>query len=196
MQRNDEFSELFERVRGGDADAACVIVRRYESAIRVAVRSRLLDPALKSQLDSMDVCQSVLISFFIRAAAGAFDLHEPRQLVALLLKMAQNKLAVQVRNQHRQRRDIRRAGGWVGQLEGLASPAPGPIRHAAGKELLDRALGMMSPEIRGMAEQRMRGESWSMIASHFGGSADARRKQYERAVAQIADSLDASNLEG
>jgi DNA-directed RNA polymerase specialized sigma24 family protein len=196
MQRNDEFSEFFERVRGGDADAACVIVRRYESAIRVAVRSRLLDPALKSQFDSMDVCQSVLISFFIRAAAGAFDLREPRQLVALLMKMAQNKLAVQARNQHRRRRDVRRVRVSAYDLERLASPAPDPIRNAAGKELLDRALGMMSPKIRGMAEQRMRGESWSTIASQFGGSPDARRKQYERAVARIADVLEASNLEG
>jgi hypothetical protein len=92
MDRNDDFSELFERVRQGDSDAAYFIVRRYESAIRVAVRSRLLDPALKSQLNSMDVCQSVLISFFIRAAAGAFDLQEQRQLVALLMKMAHNRV--------------------------------------------------------------------------------------------------------
>jgi DNA-directed RNA polymerase specialized sigma24 family protein len=196
MQHNDDFSELFERVRNGDADAACVIVRRYESAIRVAVRSRLLDPAFKSQLDSMDVCQSVLVSFFIRAAAGAFDVQEPQQLVALLMKMAENKLSVQIRNQSRQRRDVRRVRGSDGNTDGLVSPAPGPIRHAAGKELLDRALGMMSAEIRGIAEQRMRGESWSTIASHMGGSPGARRKQYERAVAHIADVLDVSTWEG
>jgi RNA polymerase sigma factor (sigma-70 family) len=196
MEVNDDFRVLFERVRRGDADAACDIVRRYESAIRVAVRSRLLDPALKSQLDSLDVCQSVLISFFVRAAAGAFDFNGPRQLVALLIKMAQNKLAVRIRDQHRQRRDIRRLTNTVDRLNELVCPAPGPLRHAAGKELLDRALEMMSPEIRGIAEQRIGGESWSTIASHFGGSPEARRKQYERAVAKIADDLDASSLEG
>ena len=54
---------------------------------------------------------------------------------------------------------------------------------------------MMSAEIRGIAEQRIRGESWSTIASHMGGSPDARRKQYERAVAHIADVLDVSTWE-
>jgi DNA-directed RNA polymerase specialized sigma24 family protein len=196
MNRNDDFSELFARVCRGDADAAEVIVRRYESAIRVAVRTRLSDPALRRQLDSMDVCQSVLSSFFIRAATGAFKLHEPRQLVALLVKMAQNKLAMHARNQYRQRRDVRRSRESFREPAGLVSSAPGPIRHVAGKELLSRALEMMSTEIRGIAEQRMRGESWSEIASDKGGTPDARRKQYERAVSHIADVLDISEVEG
>jgi DNA-directed RNA polymerase specialized sigma24 family protein len=196
MNRNDNFSDLFKRVRRGDADAAAVIVRRYESAIRVAVRTRLSDPALRRQLDSMDVCQSVLASFFIRAAAGAYDLHEPRQLVALLVKMAQNKLAMHARSQYRQRRDIRRSRESFREPERVVSSAPDPIRYVAGKELLNRALELMSTETRGIAERRMGGESWSEIASDIGGTPDARRKQYERAVAYIADVLDIPAVEG
>lgn len=196
MNGNDNFSELFERVCRGDSDAACVIVRRYESAIRVAVRTRLSDPALRRQLDSMDVCQSVLASFFIRAATGAYDLHEPRQLVALLVKMAQNKLAMHARSQYRQRRDIRRSHESFREPQRLVSSSPEPIRHVAGKELLNRALDMMSTETRGIAERRMTGESWSDIASDIGGTPDARRKQYERAVAYIADVLDIPAVEG
>jgi RNA polymerase sigma-70 factor (ECF subfamily) len=192
MNRDGSFSELFERVCRGDAEAAEIIVRRYESAIRVAVRTRLSDPKLRRQFDSIDVCQSVLSSFFIRAATGAFDLHEPRQLVALLVRMAQNKLAMRARSQYRQRRDVRRARLFADNPEELVSPAPGPLRQAVGKELLDRALGMMSTEIRGIAEQRMRGEPWSVIASELGGTPDSRRKQYEREVAYIADALDIS----
>ena len=92
----------------GDSDAATELVRTYESAIRVAVRTRLSDPALRRQFDSMDVCQSVLASFFLRAAAGEYDLRDPPQLVALLSKMTHNKLAMRVRREYRQRRDIRR----------------------------------------------------------------------------------------
>src|SRR6478609_7626982 len=102
------FADLLKRVRGGDADAATDLVRKYESAIRVAVRTRLSDPALRRQFDSMDVCQSVLASFFLRAAAGQYDLRDPAQLVALLTKMAHNKLAMRARHEYRQRRDIRR----------------------------------------------------------------------------------------
>jgi DNA-directed RNA polymerase specialized sigma24 family protein len=196
MKPNDDFSELIGRVCRGDGDAAGVIVRRYESAIRIAVRTRLSDPAMRRQLDSMDICQSVLARFFIRAATGAYDLHEPQQLVALLVKMAQNKLATHARSQHRQRRDVRRSRESFRELERIVSPAPEPIRHVAGKELLNRALELMSTETRSIAERRMRGESWSDIASEIGGTPDARRKQYERAVAYIADVLDIPAVEG
>ena len=190
MPCNDAFSDLFARVCQGDGDAAEAVVRRYESAIRIAVRTRLSDPALRRQFDSMDVCQSVLASFFLGAATGAYDLSEPRQLVALLVKMAQNKLAMRARSQYRQRRDVRRLRQSSADEKAFVSAAPGPIRQVAGKELLDRALGMMSADTRGIAERRMRGESWSHIASDLGGTPDARRKQYERAVSYIADALD------
>ena len=79
-----QFEELLALVRRGNADAAETLVKRFETAIRVAVRTRLSDPALRRQFDSIDICQSVLASFFIRAAAGQYDLHDPKQLVALL----------------------------------------------------------------------------------------------------------------
>ena len=80
MSSENLFDDLVRRVCAGDAAAAEEIVRRYETAIRVAVRTRLSDPALRRQFDSMDICQSVLASFFLRAAAGQYDLHDPAQL--------------------------------------------------------------------------------------------------------------------
>src|SRR3954464_8639585 len=108
MLNQNPFDELLRRVRAGETSAAYELVRRYESAIRVAVRTRLSDPALRRQFDSMDICQSVLASFFLRAAAGQYDLDKPGQLVALLTQMARNKLAMRSRNLYRQRRDVRR----------------------------------------------------------------------------------------
>jgi RNA polymerase sigma factor (sigma-70 family) len=196
MKRNNEFLELIGRVSRGDADAACVLVRRYESAVRIAIRTRLSDPILRRQLDSMDVCQSVLASFFIRAATGAFDLHGPRQLVALLMKMAQNKLATHARHQYRQRRDVRRLHESFGTRGRFVSSTPGPVRQIEGKELLNRALELMSTETRDIAERRMHGESWLEIAEAIGGTPEARRKQYDRAVAHIADVLDIPGTAG
>jgi hypothetical protein len=57
----------------------------------------------------MDICQSILANFYLRAAAGRYDRNEPWQLVALLTKIAQNKLATQARSEYRQPRDVRRA---------------------------------------------------------------------------------------
>ena len=45
-------------------------MRRYEPAIRRAVRYRLVDPRLRRVCDTMDICQSVMVSFFLSAGFG------------------------------------------------------------------------------------------------------------------------------
>jgi hypothetical protein len=132
----------------------------------------------------------VLVSFFIHAATGAYDLHEPAQLVALLTKMAQNKLAMRARDQFRERRDMRRTAPLAVDNLGLVSPVPGPAQQVAGRELLDRALSMMTPDIREVAARRMDGETWADIAAALGGTADGRRKQFERSIGMISEALE------
>jgi len=189
MAHDKQFDELLHRVRRGESDAAFQLVREYESAIRVAVRTHLSDPALRRQFDSIDICQSVLASFFLRAASGQYDLHEPPQLVALLTRMAQNKLAMQARRQHQQRRDVRRVGGLP---DGSAAPedkAPGPAKQAVDRDLLSRAYALMDPEVRQIADCRAGGIDWPTIAVRLGGTAEARRKQFRRAIDDIAQTL-------
>src|SRR5437762_9623891 len=94
------FDELIRRVRAGDQDAATLLVQRYEPAIRRAVRFRLADARLGTLLDSMDICQSVLASCFIRAPSGQYELRTPGQLLKLLTAMARNKLTSQARKHH------------------------------------------------------------------------------------------------
>lgn len=186
---NLPFAELLHRVRNGDAAATNVLVQRYESAIRVAIRTRLSDPALRRQLDSMDICQSVLASFFLRAAAGQYDLREPAQLVALLTKMAKNKLAMQARRHFQKKRDVRRVASLAnGDADAIPDSAD-PFRQVVGRDMLDRAYLMMDDEVRQIADRRLRGEAWTVIASELGGTADGRRKQYERAIDRIAAAL-------
>jgi RNA polymerase sigma-70 factor (ECF subfamily) len=184
------FTELLRRVRLGEPAAAYELVRRYESAIRVAIRTRLSDPALRRQFDSMDICQSVLASFFLRAAAGQYDLDEPAQLVALLTKMAQNKLAMRTRDQYRQRRDVRRVCNIAADCTAPADKAPGPEQLAIDRDLLKQAYELMEPDVRQIADCRIRGTNWSDIAAELGGTADSRRKQFRRAMDGIAQSLE------
>jgi RNA polymerase sigma-70 factor (ECF subfamily) len=126
------FAGFLTRIRAGDAQAAEELVKRYEPAIRLAVRTRLTDPRLKRRFDSVDICQSVLASFFLRAATGQYDLNDPSELVALLVRMAQNKLAVQARFHRRQRRDVRQAAALDSAAEQAAGAEPGPDQVAAG----------------------------------------------------------------
>src|SRR5437867_3096085 len=105
MDEPGDFLELIRRVRAGDQQAATDLVRRYEPAIRLAVRVRLTDGRLRRVMDSMDICQSVLANFFVRAAAGQFELEKPEQLLALLTTMARNKLTNQAHRHQAGRRD-------------------------------------------------------------------------------------------
>ena len=108
MVEEDRFRRLIRLVRAGDAAAAEELVRVYEPHVRRIIRVRMDDPALNQVVDSMDICQSVLASFFVRAATGQYEIGTPAQLVQLLATMARNKLHDWQRKQHAARRDVRR----------------------------------------------------------------------------------------
>src|SRR5437588_8834998 len=102
------FADLIQRVRSGDEDASTELVRRYEPAIRRVVRVHLRDPRLRRVLDSTDIAQSVLATFFVRANLGQYELDSPESLLKLLATIARNKLTNQANRQRAGRRDYRR----------------------------------------------------------------------------------------
>src|SRR5438270_182897 len=83
----DEYANFSRRVGLGEEDAAEHLVRRDEPEVRLKIRTRLRmrDRRLRRVFDSVDVGQSVLASFFVRAAVGEFDLEDPKQLIRLLV---------------------------------------------------------------------------------------------------------------
>jgi RNA polymerase sigma-70 factor (ECF subfamily) len=184
-----EFEHLISRVRAGDSDAAAELVRQYESSVRIVVRARLFDAEMCRQFDSMDICQSVLASFFVRVAAGQFELQTPAQLVALLTKMAQNKLAWHMRYNLQQRRDVRRMEPKSGEAMQRCSNKGDPARQVAAKELLERTWQSMNSDLREIATRRLDGQSWAQVAEAIGGTAGARRMQFERGLDEIAEQL-------
>ena len=186
-----EYSEFIRCIREGDEHAAAELVRRYEPEIRLEVRGwlRLRNPALRRVFDSMDICQSVLASFFVRAAVGEFDLDEPTQLIRLLVGMARKKVAEQARHHQRQRRDVRRVGdGDVENGLGAATDET-PSRLASGRELLQKFRDLLIDEERRIADLRARGSDWAAVAAELGGTPDGRRKQLARAVARVEREL-------
>ncbi len=190
MADDNPFPELFGRVRAGDGAAAAELVRRYETYVRVAVRARIHDPALRRYFDSQDVCQSVLASFFVRAAAGQYDLDGPDQLLRLLADLARRKLRMQVRRWRRHRRDYRRVVADGGHLIAARPDGrPAPDRLVAGRELVERVRERLSAEERLLADERGAGLNWAEVAERHGGSAEGRRKQLARALDRAAAEL-------
>ncbi len=185
------YAEFLARIRAGDERAAEELVRRCEPEIRLEIRGwlRMRNPRLRRVFDSMDICQSVLASFFLRAALGEYDIDEPRQLVPLLVGIARNKLAEQVRYHQRDRRDVRRVEGGLPVLDQALDAGETPSAIVASRELLEAFRERLSPEERRMAELRAQGLDWAAVAREVGGSPDARRKQLSRAVERIEREL-------
>jgi RNA polymerase sigma-70 factor (ECF subfamily) len=189
MSEPNAFRALIARVRAGDAAAAAELVRCYEPAIRRAARVRLVDSRLERLLDSMDICQSVLGSFFVRVAAGQYELEKPEQLIKLLVTMARNKLADEARAHAAECRDARRV--VEGGLEGaeVSDGSPSPSEELTCEELLKEFRNRLSESERDLADRRARGQDWAAIAAELGGSAEALRKKLNRAVERVTHEL-------
>jgi RNA polymerase sigma-70 factor (ECF subfamily) len=188
MSRDSVFAELIVRLRRGDQAAARELVERYESAIRRAVRFRLNDAGLRAVLDSMDICQSVLHSFFVRAASGQYEIDNPEQLLRLLVAMARNKLASQARRERAERRDHGRTR-TLSQSAELIAPIPSPSHQLVAQELLEAAHRQLSPEERQLVELRNEGRNWDEIATLLGDSSVVLRKRLSRALDRVARQL-------
>jgi RNA polymerase sigma-70 factor (ECF subfamily) len=190
MSPTAPFSEFLRRIRRGDEQAAVELVRRYEPLIRREVRLGISDRRLKRAFDSIDVCQSVLASFFVRAATGQYDLESPEQLVQLLMSMARNKLASLARREHRLRRDVRRMAETQPEvLERIVDHEDSPSEIVLRSELVERMRAELSDEERQIADLRKEGLGWDEVAERLGGGAQARRMQLARGIERAAEHL-------
>jgi RNA polymerase sigma factor (sigma-70 family) len=188
MEPESAFGELLRRVRAGDAQAAADLVRQFEPEVRRHVRLRLSNPRfsrLQRVLDSVDISQSVLGNFFVRAALGQFNLETPRDLIGLLVTMAHNKLVDQARKPGHRRPLL---SGAVPQ-DTVLDPGHSPSEIASGSELIQEFLRRMSAEERRLAELRAAGLGWSEVAVRVGSTGEAVRKQLERAIRRVEREL-------
>ncbi len=185
MAQDDDFVELIRRVRRGDEQASAELVHRYEPAIRIAVRARLTDPKLRRWLDSMDVCQSVLGNFFVRAASGQFELDRPEQLISLLATMARNRVTNHALREQAARRDQRRNRPTPAAEAELVDPGRDPSDAVEGRDLLDAVQERLSDQERVLAEHWASGDPWAEIAERIGVAPDALRVRLARALERV-----------
>ena len=178
------FPELLQRACAQDETAATELVQIYEPELLRYVRFRLTDPTVRRFIDSLDVCQSVLATFFIHLRAGT--LRElptaPRQLAGMLAAMAKNKVVDKVRKSQAERR-----GGGRAVIDGAdpsTHPAPGlsPDDLVAGRELIATVRGRLAAFEREVLDRWLAGDDWPTIAAALGVSSEAVRKRFKRAV--------------
>lgn len=189
MPDTESFQALIGRMRAGDERAAEELIRRYEPTVRRVARVRLVDARLRRQLDTMDICQSVMASFFVRAALGQYELDTPEQLLRLLSAMARNKLANQANHHRAAVRDNRRVDPGGLEAGEVAGREGSPSRQVAARELLDEARRRLSEDERRLLDLRDDGREWAEIATLVGGSPEALRKKLARAIERVAGEI-------
>lgn len=189
------FVAYVARLRTGDEQALEELVERYAPVIRLEARMRLRSAHLRAVLDSMDICQSVLKSFFLRAAAGQFDIDRPEDLRRLLVKMACNKSLEAARKEYAEKRDARRSVALGDEAHQVAGDED-PVGEVEWQELLLRGRQMLSPDERRIAEGRSAGQSWEELAATIGGTPDRLRMQLARAQERVAAALGLESRHG
>jgi RNA polymerase sigma-70 factor (ECF subfamily) len=189
MSDEESFHQFIRRIRAGDAGAAEEFLRQYESVIRRQVRYAMTDPRLGRLFDSVDICQTVLASFFFRAHLGQFDLDQPDNLVRLLVTLTRRKVALKARQYRSRPADRQRVEG-DGLEEQAAGRGPSPSEQIAQRDLAEEVRRRLSAEEQQLASLRIdEGLAWPEVAARLGGTAEGRRKQWERAVERLAREL-------
>ena len=189
MHEIAQFQELIQRVRNRDQDAARELTSKYEKVIRRVVRIHLRDARLRQVMDSMDVCQSVLASFFVRTVLGQYDLDSPDHLIKLLTTITRNKLTNQVNHLRAQRRDIRRSITFEDDAVLVVDRASDPSDQASAREILEKVCDRLDPNELYLAQQRSVGRTWTELAEELGATDVALRKKLTRALDRVMSEL-------
>ena len=184
-----QFQELIQRVRNRDQEAARELTLKYEKVIRRVVRIHLRDARLRQVMDTMDVCQSVLASFFVSTVLGQYDLDSPANLINLLTTITRNKLTNQVNHLRAQRRDIRRSTTIEDDAVQIADRASDPSDQASAREILEKVCERLDTNERYLAQQRSLGRTWNELAEELGATDVALRKKLTRALDRVMSEL-------
>ncbi|QEH33351.1 RNA polymerase sigma factor [Aquisphaera giovannonii] len=179
---DDDIRQLLDRIRRGDEDAACELMRRYESKIRMVIRRRL-PRVLRTRLDSLDLLQSVWGSFFRHIRDGDDDIEGEQNLVTLLAWAARNKVVDQQRHAMTLKHDVRRERSVDRAVidDRAFEVNESPSRAAEAKEAYERLMAGLPEGRRAVLEMKVAGYSCREVAERLGLS--------ERTVQRIVEGL-------
>ena len=187
----NQFETLIRQAREGSEDAAAELMQLYEPHVRRAIRLRLRDRGLRQFLDSIDISQSVMSNFFAHLHEGDFEIETPNQLIALLVRMAQNRVTDWVRHGQALRNDYRRSVALDPQRVNQASTQDrDPVANEVDAgDLMEEVRRRLSPLENRLLDHRIEEQSWCAIAESEGESAEALRTRLRRSLKRVAVEL-------
>jgi RNA polymerase sigma factor (sigma-70 family) len=173
MSPDESFDALMARLRARDEAAASLVWDRYVRQLISLARSHL-NTLVRRKVDPDEVVQSVFRSFFLRQAAGQFDLTGWDGLWGLLAKITIRKCGHKVRHFYGPVHDVRKevtptVGDDESRLDwdGL-SREPSPEEAASLIETVDGLMEGLADRDRQIVELRLQGYTVPEISAQVG----------------------------
>jgi RNA polymerase sigma factor (sigma-70 family) len=179
----EPLSTLLARVRTGDETALIAVLQQYETRLRLAAHA-LIGPALRTQMDTFDLVQSVHRALLPGLRNGKYDIAEPEQLVALALTVIRNKLISKWR--HLRPEAEQRAGG-NDATNSSRQTRDDPSAIAQVNDSVRHVLNSLDASDRKLLELRMQGYSIVEIADLLECDAHALRAHLSRLRSRLRD---------
>lgn len=185
-------SDLLERVRGGDRQAAAEFAMRYAPLLRRRIAGKL-GPQLRRHFDSMDILSTVLrrLDVFVDDRRLAATTEE--EFWALMLRIAQNAMVDKART-------LRRLDAERGEDDVVARSLARRLRLSAkhGEDAMDVELASALDALDDDDDRRilwlwLNGLTHPQIAEALSISHDATRKRWERIRRRIREACEDSD---
>jgi RNA polymerase sigma factor (sigma-70 family) len=171
--------DLITAYQQGDAAAQQELLECLETQLRGLVRA-LLGKQIRTERESVDVCQSLLLAFHLQAKAGKVKLDSEEALRGYLRAMIRHKLA---NLSDRIKTAKRGAGKQPASAEDLPLPSfdPSASMVAGTAEMRIQLEQVLEREELAILEGRLAGRTNQEIADDLGKTADAVRMTWNRA---------------
>jgi RNA polymerase sigma factor (sigma-70 family) len=189
LSDQNSFSSLIERLRRGDNEAARSLLLRYEPVLRRIVAMRLMDRKLRGVVDTEDICQSVMGSFFVRLGLGQYEIIDESDLLRLLATMVRNKVVSKKRRRTLEKREDVQSLIKERLERNRAGSETSPSKWLIYEELVREAEGMLSPDERELIALRKQGIGWNEIGSRLGEDPECLRKRMSRTMDLVIEQL-------
>lgn len=189
MVAAQEFRQLLEGVRQGNAEAFSRLVELYGPAIRREVRFRVLEGNVGRLVEESDILQSVMLRLWVGLCAGEFELDSPDALRHLLAAMTRNRIVDIARYWTAECRDVRELR--TVNLGAVKDSEDVPSQVLEMTETLTALRTELPERDRRILEARQAGRDWESVAAELGDKLppDSVRRQHQRVVARLLKRL-------
>jgi RNA polymerase sigma-70 factor, ECF subfamily len=191
MGPNDSFTDLMNRLRTGEDDAAArAVFQRFTSQL-IALARRRFGAAFKHKVDPEDLVQSAYKSFFRCHGEGKLAVDSWDSMFGLLTVITLRKCADRVAYYRAECRDTTReasaapgADDQVPWLETLGRE-PTPLEEAMLNETVEQLLAGLDEEERPVIELSLLGYTTREISQQLGRAERTVRRLRERARSRL-----------